>query len=39
MPPADGVQDEVARLVLGQLGLILVLRDRLASVVRDIRNG
>jgi YccS/YhfK family integral membrane protein len=39
MPHADGVQDEVARLVLGQLGLILVLRDRLASVVRDIRNG
>jgi YccS/YhfK family integral membrane protein len=39
MPPADGEQDEVARLVLGQLGLILVLRDRLASVVRDIRNG
>ena len=39
MPPADGVQDEVARLVLGQLGLILMLRDRLASVVRDIRNG
>lgn len=39
MPHADGVRDEVARLVLGQLGMILVLRDRLASVVRDIRNG
>jgi len=39
MPQVDGVDDETARLVLGQLGLILVLRDRLASVVRDIRNG
>jgi len=39
MPGADAVNDEVARLVLGQLGLILGQRDRLGSVVRDIRNG
>jgi len=39
MPHAEGAQDETARLVLGQLGLILVLRDRLVSVVRDIRSG
>ncbi|MFC3651001.1 YccS family putative transporter [Dyella humi] len=38
MPHADGVNDETARLVLGQLGLILTLRDRLASVVRDMRS-
>lgn len=39
MPHAEGVQDETARLVLGQLGLILVLRDRLVSVMKDIRHG
>jgi YccS/YhfK family integral membrane protein len=39
VPAADGVEDEVARLVLGQLGLILAQRDRLGSVVCDIRNG
>jgi YccS/YhfK family integral membrane protein len=39
MPPAEGVADETARLVLGQLGLIVAQRDRLASVVQDIRNG
>jgi hypothetical protein len=33
------VADETARLVLGQLGLIVAQRDRLASVVQDIRNG
>lgn len=37
MPTADGVSDETARLVLGQLALILAHRDRLASVVRDIQ--
>jgi YccS/YhfK family integral membrane protein len=36
-PHADGVNNEVARLVLGQLALILAHRDRLVSVVRDIR--
>ena len=39
MPHAEGVNDETARLVLGQLTLILAHRDRLASVVRDIRAG
>jgi YccS/YhfK family integral membrane protein len=38
-PHADGVNDETARLVLSQLTLILAHRDRLASVVRDIRAG
>jgi uncharacterized membrane protein YccC len=38
-PHAEGVNDETARLVLGQLTLILAHRDRLASVVRDIRAG
>ena len=38
MPHADGVQDETARLVLGQLALILTLRDRLASVMKDMRS-
>jgi YccS/YhfK family integral membrane protein len=38
-PPTDGVADETARLVLSQLSLILAHRDRLASVVRDIRAG
>ena len=38
MPHADGVNDETARLVLGQLALILTLRDRLASVMRDMRS-
>ena len=38
MPHVEGVDDEAARLVLGQLALILAQRDRLASVVRDIRN-
>jgi YccS/YhfK family integral membrane protein len=37
MPAADGVTDETARLVLGQLALILALRDRLASVMHDMR--
>lgn len=36
MPHADA-NDETVRLVLGQLGLILAQRDRLASVVRDMR--
>ncbi|RUL78168.1 YccS family putative transporter [Dyella choica] len=39
MPHAEGGNDEIARLVLGQLALILAQRDRLASVLRDIRNG
>lgn len=39
MPHADGVNDDTARLVLGQLALILTQRDRLTSVVRDIRNA
>jgi YccS/YhfK family integral membrane protein len=38
-PHADGVNDETARLVLSQLALILAHRDRLVSVVRDIRTG
>ncbi|GLQ51148.1 YccS family putative transporter [Dyella flava] len=38
-PHADGVNDETARLVLSQLALILAHRDRLVSVVRDIRAG
>ncbi|GLQ96367.1 TIGR01666 family membrane protein [Dyella mobilis] len=37
-PRSDGVSDDTARLVLGQLSLILAQRDRLASVVRDIRT-
>ena len=36
-PAAEGISDETARLVLGQLTLILAHRDRLASVVQDIR--
>jgi uncharacterized membrane protein YccC len=36
-PHADGVDNDAARLVLSQLALILAHRDRLASVVRDIR--
>jgi uncharacterized membrane protein YccC len=38
-PHADGVSDDTARLVLSQLALILAHRDRLVSVVRDIRAG
>lgn len=38
-PPADGLDDDTARLVLSQLALILAHRDRLVSVVRDIRAG
>ncbi|GGA14882.1 YccS family putative transporter [Dyella caseinilytica] len=38
-PHTDGVNDETARLVLGQLALILAHRDRLASVIRDIQAG
>jgi YccS/YhfK family integral membrane protein len=37
MPHGDGVNEDTARLVLSQLALILAHRDRLASVVRDIR--
>ncbi len=36
---ADSLEDEAARLVLGQLALILAHRDRLATVVHDIRTG
>ncbi|RDS80894.1 TIGR01666 family membrane protein [Dyella monticola] len=39
MPHVDGVLDDTARLVLGQLALILAQRDRLASVVRDMRSA
>lgn len=39
MPQAEAVTDETARLVLRQLGLILAQRDRLGSVVKDIRTG
>ncbi len=35
----DSLEDEAARLVLGQLALILAHRDRLATVVHDIRTG
>ncbi|MBE1159686.1 YccS family putative transporter [Dyella acidiphila] len=38
-PHAEAVNDDTARLVLSQLGLILAQRDRLASVVRDIQAG
>jgi YccS/YhfK family integral membrane protein len=38
-PHADGATDDTARLVLNQLTLILAHRDRLVSVVRDIRTG
>ncbi|WP_233842129.1 YccS family putative transporter [Dyella sp. 2HG41-7] len=38
-PHANGINDETARLVLGQLSLIQAHRDRLASVARDIRNN
>jgi YccS/YhfK family integral membrane protein len=36
---ADSLKDEAARLVLGQLTLILAQRDRLAIVVHDIQAG
>jgi YccS/YhfK family integral membrane protein len=38
VPHMEGVEDETARLVLEQLGLIVAQRDRLVSVVRDIRE-
>lgn len=38
-PQTDGLDDETARLVLSQLALILAHRDRLATVVHDIRAG
>ena len=38
-PPADGLENETARLILGQLALILAHRDRLVAVVQDIRAG
>ncbi|GLQ46451.1 TIGR01666 family membrane protein [Dyella lipolytica] len=38
-PHVDGIEDETARLVLGQLALIMAHRDRLAAVVRDIQAG
>lgn len=39
MPHVEDPADETVQLVLRQLGLILAQRDRLGSVVRDIRNG
>ncbi|GLQ89318.1 TIGR01666 family membrane protein [Dyella flagellata] len=39
MPHPEGGNDEIARLVLSQLALILAQRDRLASVAGDIRHG
>ncbi|HTV84436.1 MAG TPA: YccS family putative transporter [Dyella sp.] len=38
-PAANGVESETARLILGQLALILAHRDRLVAVVHDIRAG
>ncbi|RDS81018.1 YccS family putative transporter [Dyella psychrodurans] len=38
-PPSDGLENEAARLILGQLALILAHRDRLVAVVHDIRAG
>jgi YccS/YhfK family integral membrane protein len=38
-PAADALENETARLILGQLALILAHRDRLVTVVHDIRAG
>jgi YccS/YhfK family integral membrane protein len=38
-PATDALQNETARLILGQLSLILAQRDRLVAVVHDIRAG